>query len=255
MTPSLAHIYRHPIKSIGCEEINSAPLTQGRALPLDRMWGVLHTRSKLVFDGDHRLSQWGPKINFLTGAKAPSLMAVTCHQLDGGRLELRHPDTSALQIAPDQAGDQSAFLEWVTPLLPAEHPAPVALVAAPSAPLTDQSQPLISLINAATLGKLETQAGHALDPRRFRANLWIDGWQPEAERDLIGRDLRIGTATLTVVKPIGRCRATDANPDTGLRDVDMLPTLKETFGHTDLGMFCAVKSDGQITCGDQVEIL
>ena len=38
----------------------------------------------------------------------------------------------------------------------------------------------------------------ALAMERFRGNVWLDGLAPFAEFDLVGRDLRVGGATLRV---------------------------------------------------------
>ena len=65
----------------------------------------------------------------------------------------------------------------------------------------------------------------------------------------------MGAAVLWPVEPIGRCRATDANPETGERDIDMLAVLERAYGHTSLGVFCTVVEGGPIARHDRVEVL
>ena len=255
MTARLARIFRHPVKSIGAEDLGGTVLETGRSLPFDREWAVLNDRAKIARRPDGRAGDWGPKANFLTGRAGPSLMAVTAAMQEGGRLRLAHPQRPVLEIDPEATADQARLIDWLRPIWPADAPAPMAVVRAPGRPLTDESVPYVSLIGTASLADLSGRAGTALSPRRFRANLWVEGWAPFAEFDLIGREIRVGAAVLRPMARIGRCRATDANPETGARDIDMLPLLERSYGHTDLGVFCTVVEGGAITRGDRVEVL
>lgn len=255
MTATIARIFRHPIKSIGAEDLGEVHLASGRSLPLDREWAVLNTRAKIVRLPDGRASAWGAKANFLTGRAGPALMAVTAATLPDGRLRLGHPALQTIEIDPDDGADQRRLIDWLGAIWPEGAPAPTAVVRAPGQPLSDQDRPCVSLIGTASLAALSARAGADLSPRRFRANLWVDGWPPFAEFDLIGRRVRLGDATVRVEARVGRCRATDANPDTGARDIDMLRLLEAEYGHTDLGIFCTVIDDGRIARGDRVEVL
>jgi uncharacterized protein YcbX len=255
MTAVLARIFRHPIKSVGAEDLGETVLAAGRSLPRDREWAVLNDRAKVARLADGRASAWGSKANFLTGRAGPSLMAVTASMQADGRLRLHHPDLRQLDIDPEDPADQAKLVAWLRPIWPADAPAPTAVVRAPGQPLTDEPVPYVSLIGSASLDDLSARAGTRLSPRRFRANFWIDGWAPFAELDLIGRRLRIGGATLEVVERVGRCRATDANPESGARDIDMLRLLQAEYGHTDLGVFCTVVEGGPVARGDRVEVL
>lgn len=254
MTGVLARIFRHPIKSIGVEDLGVTELAPGAALPGDREWAVLHDRAKVTRTADGRASAWAAKANFLTGRAGPALMAVTAQTGAGGRLRLGHPDLAPLEIDPADAADQARLIAWLGPIWPTEAPRPVALVRAPGQPLSDQPRPCLSLIGTASLDALGARAGRRLSPRRFRANLWVEGWEPFAEFALVGRRIRIGGTLLEVTDRIGRCRATDADPDTGRRDIDMLALLDSGWGHTDLGVFCTVLAGGTLRRGDRVEV-
>ena len=76
MTAQLAHIVRHPIKSVGWEEVGAASVATGQTLPWDRLWAITHEGAK-VSPGE-----WAPKQNFLRGVAAPPLMAVSCTLVD-----------------------------------------------------------------------------------------------------------------------------------------------------------------------------
>lgn len=238
----LTHIWRHPIKGIGTEALEAVTLTAGRPLPWDRAWAVLE-------DGGEANPGWRPCRNFIRGAKGPSLMAVTARK-QGDSLLLSHPERSDLTVTPGD--NDAALLDWLRPIYPTERPAPVALVPAPPEGMSDAPFSSVSILNLASLRAVSQRAGRPLDMRRFRGNLWIDGWAPWEEADLIGKTLEIGETRLKIVEPIGRCRATEANPDTGRRDTPMLQILEEGWGHTEFGVYAMVEVGGEISTGDTV---
>jgi uncharacterized protein len=55
-----------------------------------------------------------------------------------------------------------------------------------------------------------------------------------------------------VEEPIGRCRATGANPETGAFDADTMAALDAGYGHTDFGVFARVIAGGAVRAGDEV---
>jgi uncharacterized protein YcbX len=110
----------------------------------------------------------------------------------------------------------------------------------------------VAVLNMASLRALGQKLGMDLDPRRFRGNLWLEGLAPWEEFDLVGKRLRIGEAELDVIEPITRCRATEANPDTGRRDADTLAALEDGWGHTQFGTYAMVRKAGRVAVGDAV---
>ncbi|PTV95722.1 hypothetical protein C8J27_10349 [Rhodobacter aestuarii] len=251
MIGHLAHIVRHPIKSIGYEDIRSAPLTQGRVLPFDRTWAISHEAAKF----DSPLTEWAKKMNFVRGVAAPGLMAVQAQMHEDGTVELTHPDLWHLRIDPDRPADQAKLIEWLKPLWPATRPAPRAVERLEGQSLADMAQPYISILSMASLAALGAAAGVELSRHRFRGNLWVEGWAPWAERNLIGKRLRIGETVLEVDMPITRCRATCANPVSGTEDLETLQWLEKLNGDWHFGLYAVVIEGGEIARGDVVEVL
>ncbi|MEF3048438.1 MOSC domain-containing protein [Pseudotabrizicola sp. L79] len=245
----LAHIVRHPIKSVGFEELAGASLTKGRALPFDREWAVTHEAAK--FD---RLTEWHPKMNFLRGVAGPELMAISA-QLDSAtrRVTLRHPFAGALTVAPDEEGP--ALVDWLRPLWPAERPAPARVDHLPGQAMTDWPDPFVSVLGLASNRALGQVMGQDLSIHRWRGNLWLDGLAAWAEFDLIGRHLQIGDAVLEVRQRITRCKATTVNPETGRSDADTLAALQQHFGHEDFGTYAVVVQSGAVALGDEVTVI
>ena len=57
---------------------------------------------------------------------------------------------------------------------------------------------------------------------------------------------------LKIVKRIVRCAATEVDPDTGIRDLQIPRTLMQTYGHGDCGIYGEVIEGGTIAVGDTV---
>ena len=49
-----------------------------------------------------------------------------------------------------------------------------------------------------------------------------------------------------------RCAATNVDPDTGIRDLNIPKTLMQTFGHADCGVYAEVIAAGEIAVGDTI---
>lgn len=244
MSWSLAEIWRHPIKGIGAEPLDSAALSPGAPLPLDRAWAVLE-------EGGETGASWRHCRNFLRGAKGPSLMAITA-RTDGTSLTLDHPERPTLTLDPSADDAAAALIAWLAPIYPDDRRPAQALVKAPPEGMADVPFASVSVLNLASLRALGQKAGRDLDVRRFRGNLWLDGLAPWEEFDLVGKTLTIGAATLEVIEPIGRCRATEADPATGIRDVQTLRLLEEGWGHTEFGVYAKVTGPGTVARGDAV---
>jgi uncharacterized protein YcbX len=241
----VASLWRHPIKSHGAESMNSVAVTEGRALPFDRCWAVAHEAAKLPENG------WASCQNFSRGAKAPGLMAIGAKTDEStGRVTLTHPDLGTLELDPDNEGPR--LVDWAGGLIPEGRAQSARVVRADSQAWTDSPFPSISLASTASLDALSERLGQALDPRRFRINIWIDGIAPFAEFDWVGREVEIGGVRFRAEEPITRCLATAANPQTGLRDADTLGALERGWGHQDLGIYLTALTSGPIALGDEV---
>lgn len=248
MTGHLAHIVRHPIKSIGWEELASAVLTAGAVLPLDRHWAVAHEAAE--FEGD---PGWYAKRNFVRGVAGPQLMAVRAEVLEDGRkLRLTHHQRPVIEIIPEDPKASALLLDWLAPLWPETRPAAARLVRAQAQPMTDVPEPYVSLLSLSSLRALGDFLGQDLSIHRFRGNLWVEGFHPWVERDWIGQEITIGPARLRVEKPITRCNATKVDPATGIPGADTLGALHAAFGHRDFGVYARVVEGGDVQTGAEV---
>lgn len=238
----LARIFRHPIKGIGSEPLEAVALSPEGAVAGDRRLALLHA-------GGETGPGWQPRRNFLQVAAGPALARVRAAQTAEG-VRLGHPDLPDLVVRSESDGP--ALADWVRPLWPEGRPAPARLVPSPAHGMTDSPDPFVSIGNLASLRALSQRAGRALDPRRFRINLWVEGWAPWEEFDQVGRRFAIGAVPLEGRERIVRCRAPEADPETGRRDVDVCRVLENGWDHNEFGILARVLSPGSVALGDPV---
>ncbi len=120
----------------------------------------------------------------------------------------------------------------------------------------------VTILSVASVEAVERAAGlpDAIDDRRFRMLVTIDGVPPHAEDEWVGREVAVGSAVVRVEIEAARCATTTRDPSTGLRDLDMLRVLRDVRGVSDrktvdLGVYCDVVRTGRVTVGDDVRPL
>jgi uncharacterized protein YcbX len=75
------------------------------------------------------------------------------------------------------------------------------------------------------------------------------------ELDWVDRVLRMGSATVRCVRRTRRCAATNVDPATAVRDLEIPATLLRSQGHADLGVYVEVLEPGRIAPGDRIEFI
>ena len=152
----------------------------------------------------------------------------------------------------EEAG-RAGFAAWLTRFLGDEIIGPLRVLTAPPAHrFMDHPQGYVSIINLASLRDLHEKTGRAIDPLRFRANLYVEGWPAWVENDWVGRELMAGFARAKVFKPIVRCAATHVDPTTAERDADIVKALFDSYGHMFCGIYIHVTDGGSVSVGDAV---
>ena len=88
----------------------------------------------------------------------------------------------------------------------------------------------------------------------IRLNIYLEGAEAWSEFDWVGREITVGGARLMVTERMGRCAATNVDPETGARDLNLPKDLKRGFGHTDMGIYATVAAAGRFAAGDPVSL-
>lgn len=100
----------------------------------------------------------------------------------------------------------------------------------------------------------------AIDARRFRMLVELDGGGPHEEDTWVGGRIGLGETILRVSGAVPRCAMTTHDPATGDRDFDTLHAIKEYRGLVNgkdlmFGVYGEVEQPGTIRLGDEVKIL
>jgi uncharacterized protein len=256
----LTRIARFPVKGLSPQPLEAAELSKDQPIPGDRRFALAHGAS--AFDPAN--PRWEKKAHFLNWARNPQVAALHCvFDVTGTKITVADldPETSLGQIDNADLTTQEGRAALETLVLERmderDTRGKVSVVEAPNAWFSDVPDPFISIQNVASLQDLGRRSGKGdmLDWRRLRANLLVEGFPALAERDWVGKRLRIGTAMLQVEEAIGRCVATHINPDTAERDLPVLDILQNSYGNTDCGIYARVVEPGLIRLGQSVELL
>jgi uncharacterized protein len=71
-----------------------------------------------------------------------------------------------------------------------------------------------------------------------------------SELDWLGSEIVVGGVRLRVIAAITRCAATQVNPATAARDLDIVGNLQRGFGHNLMGIYAEVTEGGEVAQGD-----
>jgi MOSC domain-containing protein len=110
----------------------------------------------------------------------------------------------------------------------------------------------VSVLLDCWLRELEAIVGMALDPQRFRPNLYVESSHRTAgEAEFVGATIDAGGVSLRVVSPIERCVTTTYDQVTGESNPAVLRALAN---HRDtlMGVYCTVERTGLLKVGDAV---
>lgn len=245
------HIYRYPVKGFSAEALEDVVLSPGKCLPHDRVYAFAQGDSPF----DTAAPVWIRKTNFACLAANARLAKLhTAYDPKTSQLIVRPPDGPPLLANLASAEGRAALEEFMTNYMGEEARGRLRLATAPGHNFTDIPQKSVSIISLASLAALERAHAMALDPLRFRANIYVSGGAEWGDFDLMGQDIQLGTARLRVWKRIVRCPATEVNPATAERDATPPRVLRTNFGHADLGVQAEVLEGGRVALGDSLEV-
>ncbi len=242
----LKNIYLYPVKGLSGQALQSVSLAEGKPLPQDRRFALARPGAPLQADNP----KWAKKGLFVMLMLEEALAKVQTHlDPDTLQFEVRSGNQTILSVnlhEPDSKATVENYFHQLVPTLPA----PPTLIRSKDGHFMDKPDNVISLINLATVRSLEKQWGAAIDPLRFRANLYVDTGRPWEEFDWVEKEIRLGEVIFRVDRKNGRCGATNVNPASGVRDMDIPGSLRANFGHKDLGVYLTVAKGGTLAVND-----
>lgn len=247
----IVNIFRYPVKGLSPEALPHAPAEPGKTLPGDRQYAIENGPSGF----DPAAPAYFPKQRFLMLMRNERLARLKTHFDDASHVLTIHHDGGAA-VRGDlrtQAG-RVAVERFMAGFCADDLRGPPKVLAAPGHSFFDVAKKVVSIINLASVAALESAVGRPIDPLRFRGNLYVAGWPAWREFDFLGETLAVGNdVRLKVVKRIVRCAATNVDPRTGLRDMEIPATLLRNFDHQDCGIYAEIVSGGTMAVGDAID--
>ncbi|UZN03801.1 MOSC domain-containing protein [Cellulomonas sp. S1-8] len=220
---------RYPVKSMGGEALTSAELDH-RGIRGDRWYAVV--------DGDGRFASVKDSRRF---RRRDAVVNYTASTTADGEVEVRSGDASWLVGDPLLDGHLTSAMGSAQRLLP-------------EAAVPHQDAGAVSLVGTATIAWCAARWGGSDDPRRLRVNVVVETQTPFVEETWVGRRLALGSAVLTVVERIPRCRMIDVEQDGTSPGA---PWLRPLGAERDLclAVYADVVRPGVVAVGDEVSVV
>ncbi|MGC1185666.1 MAG: MOSC N-terminal beta barrel domain-containing protein [Candidatus Dormiibacterota bacterium] len=225
----VAQLWRYPVKSMAGERISSAEVGE-RGVPGDRRLAAFELATN-------------PRDRQLSARDVPGLLRFRA-SLGSGSARVSGPELESV------AWDDAELRRSLSLVCRRQ----LELRAVPQGAFDDSP---ILLVYMATMAALSEELEAQVDPRRFRANIYLTGagTKGHGEVELVGRELRCGDSlVLHVVEVCPRCSITTRDPDTWANWPQLLRHLVQTHDEV-VGVYCQVKVPGVISERDAIEVV
>lgn len=246
----LQKIYRFPMKGFPGQQLEKTELKTGAGIRYDRRYAVTN--------GVEDTGEWMPSKSFFINSYVDGMSKFKCafdekiislENIKGETLGVEMDNPSSLEKANTQI---STFMQ---PVVIKDEPHQPKIIDRGEGSVWDYVDTPISIINAESVKALDEKLGAQLDPLRFRGNFIITGLDAWEEFSWMGKRIQIGDCILDIHRPIDRCPTPGVNPETGERDIEVTPGLRDHFGHIYCGMYAKVIQGGEVKSGDLIKII
>jgi uncharacterized protein len=249
MSARITSLYRYPVKGLSPEPLAEVALDIGETFPADRRYAIENGPSGF----DPQAPAWLPKSVFLMLMRNERLAGLqTRFEDDGHRLTIRKDGAVAAQGDLETPEGRAAIEQFFTANFAQDLKGPPKVLASEGHSFSDVARKVVSIINLASVTAVEGLVDWAVNPLRFRANIYVTGWPAWHEFELLDQTLAVGDVRLKVVKRIKRCAAVNVDPETALRDLEIPGELQRRLGHADCGIYAEVIAPGTLHIGDEI---
>lgn len=260
--PRVVALYRYPVKGFTPERCEALSVLEEGRIAGDRALGFRFADAPVQDDS------WCRKHSFVALVNTPGLARLRLRfDHEALRLRISRDETVLVEEALDDAGRRrmaEALAEYVqaldvNPLSGHPERLPLRLVGNGVKPrYQDDQAGQVTLHSRESLAAVAAAFGDPdFSEQRFRSNIAIEGVSPWEEQRWVGRRIRVGQVVFEVVKPKTRCLATHANPETGVRDRDVMPTLNRIYPQDKPTFAIAMTTHGAggtLRVGDEVTL-
>jgi uncharacterized protein YcbX len=227
----VAYIARYLVKSMAGEIVEQANLTES-GLDGDRLYAF---ESSSAPTGMLRVSN----------RERREMLRYQPHLIAGGKVEVLCPTGELFPV------ESQGLLDYLR-----NHTLDSSTFSLTQASTPQTDVRPLSLISLQTIHQLSAEIDHALDPRRFRANLYLDLPNgPFLEDNQVGRVIRIGSvATVLIRERSPRCRFITYDPEAP-HTTDPLFSLMKLLDRNRqgrVGVYASIVVPGHIQADDPV---
>src|SRR5579862_8669134 len=170
---SIQGIYRYPVKGLSAERLDRAALAPGETLAGDRRYAIENGPSGF----DPAAPAYLPKQRFLMLMRNERLA-----ELRTDYDEANHTLMIAWQGRQNVRGDlrtkdgRLAVEAFFRRFMPKDLRGPPKVLVGENHSFSDVAKKVVSIINLASVAAVEAAAGAAVNPLRFRGNVYVSGW-------------------------------------------------------------------------------
>ena len=248
----IKYIYRYPVKGLTGQSLDKIAVPFGETIPWDRAYSVENGNSGFSVDQPKHIS----KQNFLMLMRNEGLAKLTCSfNESSNELEIQedseHIVTASLSTSTGRR-EIEAFLEkrFKNCLK-----GPLKILHKSGFSFSDVADKVLHLVNLNTVKELEQNLGRTINPLRFRANIYVDNLPAWEEFNWIDRKISNDDIVLTGFDRTTRCAATEVDPKTGIRDLNLPQLLLKQYNHADCGIYLKVVKGGILSIGSQLKFI
>jgi uncharacterized protein YcbX len=248
----VAALYRYPVKGFSPEPLQRAEVAAGGAIPYDRAFAI--ENGPIGFDPAE--PRYLPKGRFLVLMRDERMAAFrTKFDERSGMFSIARDGELEIEASLETAEGRAALEAWLAENFSGELRGRPKIVSAPGHSFSDKKAKLLHLVNLASVRELAARLGRAVDPLRFRPNVIVDGAPAWAEIDWARSAIRLPQLLLKGESRTTRCAATNVDPETGARDMDIPRALEALYASADFGIYLEARTTGAISVGDRIEAL
>ena len=252
-------IIRYPIKGLSGENLKKVTLEKNQVLPGDREFAF--SRSNVIYDENNPI--YLRKTNFLALVKEEKLAKLKT-KFDPKTREIfikldNQLVINEILLKEENINKVETFFQNYLNLGVDNKPKLIQGIKVEknnnlTHSFSDIPDKAVSIINLNTINELEKKLAKNIAPSRFRANFFIDQGNPWEEFNWIGKKISIGECVLEVFKKTQRCAATNVNPKSAIRDINIPNEINTHYGHLDLGVYARVIKTGLVSISDKLYI-
>ncbi len=250
--PTVTALYRYPVKGFSPEPLRRAEIAAGGTMPFDRAFAVENGPSGF----DPAAPAYFRKTSFLMLMRNERIAEfATRFDERSGDFEVCRNGAVAVKGSLFTEAGRSRIEAWLAETFRHELSGRPRILTAHDHSFSDMPAKVLHVVNLASVRAISERLSRPVDLLRFRPNVVIDGAPAWSELDWKeGADIQLPGVTLAMLSRTTRCAATNVDPQTGRRDMQIPKALATSLGHADFGVYVAARTTGTIAIGDELTL-